>query len=118
MAARKRRCQRFTIDQGRGKTGGLYVQDGCGRWPLLADPIVATNVADADVIRGLDDCCFLYATSMQFGGTGPEHVAPIRRSTDLANWTYVTDAFTTPPAWAGLSQGIWAPDVPRLERAV
>lgn len=41
---------------------------------------------------------------------------PIRRSTDLVNWTYLGTVFTTPPAWLVAELGItpddfWAPDL-------
>ncbi len=76
-----------------------------------ANPVLSANAADPDVIRGLDGYYYLYATSTQFGGTGPEHILPIWRSTDLVHWSYVGDAFTAPPDWAGPASGLWAPDV-------
>ncbi len=76
-----------------------------------ANPVLSANAADPDVIHGLDGYYYLYATSTRFNGTGPEHIFPIWRSTDLVHWSYVSDAFGAAPDWAGPASGLWAPDV-------
>ena len=76
-----------------------------------ANPVLSANAADPDVIHGLDGYYYLYATSTRFNGTGPEHIFPIWRSTDLVHWSYVSDAFSAAPDWAGPASGLWAPDV-------
>jgi arabinan endo-1,5-alpha-L-arabinosidase len=80
-----------------------------------SNPILPLNAADPAVIHGLDGYYYLYATSTQFGGTGSEHIFPIWRSTDLVHWSYVKDAFTAPPDWAGPATALWAPDVHYLD---
>jgi arabinan endo-1,5-alpha-L-arabinosidase len=39
------------------------------------------------------------------------HLIPMLRSTDLVNWEYVGDAFTTRPDWLDPTSGMWAPEI-------
>jgi len=43
-------------------------------------------------------------------GTLNSHLMLIYQSTDLINWTYVSDVFTKRPKWVG-SSNLWAPDI-------
>jgi arabinan endo-1,5-alpha-L-arabinosidase len=45
------------------------------------------------------------------GGNLNFHLIPILRSSDLVNWMYMGDAFTTRPAWIDPTSGLWAPDI-------
>ncbi|MBO3738316.1 family 43 glycosylhydrolase [Actinoplanes flavus] len=50
------------------------------------------------------------------GDSGTRTYLPIRRSTDLINWTYTGTVFDTPPAWVVEELGVtptdfWAPDI-------
>ncbi|MEV0898425.1 family 43 glycosylhydrolase [Actinoplanes sp. NPDC049802] len=50
------------------------------------------------------------------GDSGTRTYLPVRRSTDLINWTYVDTVFDTPPAWVVAELGVtpadfWAPDI-------
>ena len=72
----------------------------------------ADTFADPAVVRGRDGAWYAFGTSdpLKAGETTP-HLLPILRSTNLADWTYQGDAFTTRPAWATPTAGIWAPDI-------
>lgn len=39
------------------------------------------------------------------------HKIPELKSNDLVHFTYVGDAFASPPAWASQNAGLWAPDI-------
>ena len=39
------------------------------------------------------------------------HLIPMLRSTNLVNWEYVGDAFTTRPDWLDPTSGMWAPEI-------
>jgi arabinan endo-1,5-alpha-L-arabinosidase len=39
------------------------------------------------------------------------HLIPMLRSSDLVNWTYMGDAFTTRPSWVDPTAGLWAPEI-------
>ena len=39
------------------------------------------------------------------------HLIPMLRSTDLINWEYMGDAFTTRPDWLDPTSGMWAPEI-------
>src|SRR5215216_1692630 len=39
------------------------------------------------------------------------HLIPILRSSDLVNWTYMGDAFTSRPDWLDPTSGMWAPEI-------
>ena len=74
--------------------------------------------ADPHVIRGHDGAYYAYGTTDPLNGRDRDetgalrfHRVPTARSTDLVNWTYVGDAFTTPPSWLAPTSGMWAPDV-------
>ncbi|GIF76100.1 family 43 glycosylhydrolase [Asanoa siamensis] len=77
---------------------------------------VADTFADPAVIRGDDGFWYAYGTSDPLrSGEGTPHLLPVLRSTDLARWSYVGDAFTAAnrPAWATPTAGLWAPDIRR-----
>ncbi|MFZ7088249.1 family 43 glycosylhydrolase [Curtobacterium sp. RRHDQ10] len=86
----------------------------------LPDGQTAASCADPTAVHGAgrDRNWYLYCTSdalsateLNADGSLVQHVVPTYRSTDLTDWTYVGDAFTTKPAWVGAANGIWAPDV-------
>jgi arabinan endo-1,5-alpha-L-arabinosidase len=86
----------------------------------LPDGQTAASCADPTAIHGAgsDRNWYLYCTSDALSATEQnadgslvQHVVPTYRSTDLTDWTYVGDAFTSKPAWVGDANGIWAPDV-------
>ncbi|MGW5673184.1 family 43 glycosylhydrolase, partial [Micromonospora sp. NPDC003776] len=78
----------------------------------------ADTFADPAVVRGDDGLWYAFGTSdpLREGERQP-HRVPIARSTDLADWTYVGDAFTADqrPSWAAPGAMLWAPDVRRVD---
>src|SRR5215213_2463413 len=78
----------------------------------------ADTFADPSVIRAKDGYWYAYGTTDPLReGEGTRHIIPTARSTDLANWTWVGDAFTeaTLPAWAAADAALWAPDIRYLD---
>lgn len=77
----------------------------------------ADTFADPAVVRGDDGLWYAFGTSdpLREGERQP-HRVPIARSADLADWTYVGDAFTADqrPSWAAPGAMLWAPDVRRV----
>jgi beta-xylosidase len=87
---------------------GTYVN------PISRD--FADTFADPAVIRGKDGFWYSYGTSDPLReGDNEFHRIPIARSTNLVDWDYVGDAFTTEtlPTWADQARraSIWAPDI-------
>jgi arabinan endo-1,5-alpha-L-arabinosidase len=64
-----------------------------------------------------DDAWYMYCTTDPLHAddkTGTSfnfHLIPMLRSTDLVNWTYVGDAFSSRPTWADPTAGMWAPEI-------
>ena len=79
------------------------------------------SCADPTVIRGQqpgDIYWYMYCTKdplndndRNAGGGFNFHNIPTMRSPDLVNWTYLGDAFATPPSWGEPTSGMWAPEV-------
>ncbi|WP_203453614.1 family 43 glycosylhydrolase [Jiangella aurantiaca] len=76
---------------------------------------VVDTFPDPAVIRGKDGAWYAYGTQNPiFNSIGEqgEHILPILRSEDLADWTYVGDVIpgATPATWQSSSRA-WAPDI-------
>lgn len=81
----------------------------------------AASCADPSVLRAHtagDRHWYLYCTSdalteseQDAQGNPVIHTVPTFRSTDLAHWNYVGDAFPAPPSWIAATGNVWAPDV-------
>jgi arabinan endo-1,5-alpha-L-arabinosidase len=76
------------------------------------------SCADPSIIYSTQDSYwYMYCTTDplndedQTGGSFNFHLIPILRSSDLVNWTYMGDAFTTRPDWMDPTSGLWAPDI-------
>lgn len=78
------------------------------------------SCADPSLIRGQtagDNYWYMYCTTDplndedQTAGNFNFHLIPMLRSSDLINWTYEGDAFSTRPAWVDPTSGLWAPDI-------
>lgn len=73
------------------------------------NPVTTQSLPDPTVIRADDGRFYLYAT---------EDIAnmPIMVSDNLIDWTQVGTAFYTGsrPSWPGVSFGLWAPDVNKI----
>ncbi|MEV0429035.1 family 43 glycosylhydrolase [Micromonospora sp. NPDC050495] len=68
-------------------------------------------------MRGDDGLWYAFGTSDPLReGERQAHRVPIARSADLADWTYVGDAFAPEqrPSWAAPGAAFWAPDVRRV----
>ncbi|MFG2054596.1 family 43 glycosylhydrolase [Micromonospora sp. NPDC048930] len=77
----------------------------------------ADTFADPAVVRGDDGLWYAFGTSDPLReGERQTHRVPIARSADLADWTYVGDAFAAGqrPSWAAPGAMFWAPDVRRV----
>jgi arabinan endo-1,5-alpha-L-arabinosidase len=79
------------------------------------------SCADPTVIRGQtagDNYWYMYCTTdplnaddRDSSGNFNFRKIPMLRSSDLVNWTYMGDAFTSNPSWAEPSAGLWAPEI-------
>jgi arabinan endo-1,5-alpha-L-arabinosidase len=78
------------------------------------------SCADPSVIRGQqpgDNYWYMYCTTDPLNaadktaGNFNFRLIPTLRSTDLVNWTYVGDAFTTRPSWLAPGSPMWAPEI-------
>jgi arabinan endo-1,5-alpha-L-arabinosidase len=88
--------------------------------PTVPGDGIVESCADPTVIRGQEGegRWYLYCTTDPLndndrvaGGDFRFHLIPMLSSTDLVNWTYEGDAFTTRPAYAVANAGLWAPEV-------
>jgi arabinan endo-1,5-alpha-L-arabinosidase len=76
------------------------------------------SCADPSVIYAPEDgYWYMYCTTDPLNDedkTGDNfnfHLIPMLRSTDLINWEYMGDAFTTRPDWLDPTSGLWAPEI-------
>jgi arabinan endo-1,5-alpha-L-arabinosidase len=78
------------------------------------------SCADPSLIQGQtpgDTAWYMYCTTDPLNdqdktGSGFNfHLIPMLKSSDLVNWTYVGDVFSTRPSWVAGSAGLWAPDI-------
>ena len=81
---------------------------------------IVESCADPSIIRGQtpgDNYWYMYCTTDPLNGDDRTngnlnfHLIPMLRSSDLVNWTYMGDAFTTRPDWIDPTSGLWAPDI-------
>jgi regulation of enolase protein 1 (concanavalin A-like superfamily) len=71
--------------------------------------------ADPSIVRGGDGAWYAYATEDSMHPGEPAAKVPMARSTDLAHWSYVGNAFSTAPAYADPNTSYWAPDIRYLD---
>ena len=76
------------------------------------------SCADPSILRGQtpgDSYWYMYCTTDPLNDSdktaGIFHLIPILRSSDLVNWTYMGDAFSTRPGWVADDAGLWAPEI-------
>ncbi|MFB6308262.1 MAG: RICIN domain-containing protein [Haloarculaceae archaeon] len=66
---------------------------------------------DPTVIRASDGTYYAYGSNMEKDSESQEEMVPIVSSTDLVNWTYEGEAFTSYPDWRSDDASLWAPDI-------
>ena len=89
--------------------------------PVLAGDMLVESCADPALIRAQDPAdphWYMYCTTDPLSGDDRDangdlifHLIPILRSTDLVNWEYVGDAFSSRPSWMPANEGMWAPNI-------
>src|SRR3954466_2715506 len=89
--------------------------------PRIPGDGVVESCADPTVIHGQtpgDNTWYMYCTTdprndQDFDANNQPifHRVPSMTSKDLVHWTYVGDAFQTPPSWADPTAALWAPEV-------
>jgi len=102
----------------RGKNPGTYTNP---LRPRIPGDGVVESCADPTVIHGQvpgDTTWYMYCTTdprndQDFDANSQPifHRVPSMTSQDLVHWTYVGDAFETPPSWADPTAFLWAPEV-------
>jgi arabinan endo-1,5-alpha-L-arabinosidase len=89
--------------------------------PVSAGDALVESCADPALIRAQDPAdphWYMYCTTDPLNGADRDangnlifHLIPVLRSTDLVEWEYVGDAFTSRPAWMPANEGMWAPNI-------
>ncbi|HEX8392608.1 MAG TPA: glycoside hydrolase family 43 protein [Longimicrobium sp.] len=69
------------------------------------NPVLDNDFPDPAVMRSSDGWFYAFATQTT------SFRVQVSRSKDLVNWSAVSEALPTRPAWASQSQNFWAPDV-------
>jgi len=93
---------------GLGVTGRVGADDATDHYH---NPLYEPHFPDPTVIEA-DGTYYAYGTNMNRddgSNDSEELLVPILSSTDLVNWTYEGEAFTSRPGWTYGS--IWAPDI-------
>ncbi|HEX5552937.1 MAG TPA: family 43 glycosylhydrolase, partial [Chitinophagaceae bacterium] len=77
------------------------------------NPVWNHDFPDPNLVRSPDGYFYAYATDVNWreDGIGGPYTIPVLRSTDLADWKFIGDAFAKKPRWKKGGGGIWAPDV-------
>ncbi|HWW40413.1 family 43 glycosylhydrolase [Pedobacter sp.] len=70
--------------------------------PILADPSVLKDPVSGNF--------YAYGTEDNWGDGKGSHLVAVVKSSNLADWSFTRDAFSTKPTWKQ-NGGIWAPDV-------
>lgn len=83
---------------------------------MFTNPVFEPILADPTVVRADDGWFYAYGTQDDWGDGQGSRLIPVVKSQDLANWTYVRNAFDTKPAWKPKG-GIWAPEVVKVHNA-
>jgi len=101
-----------------GKNPGYYSNP---LRPRITGDGVVESCADPTVIHGQtpgDNTWYMYCTTdprndQDFDANNQPifHRVPSMTSKDLVHWTYVGDAFQTPPSWGDPGAFLWAPEV-------
>jgi arabinan endo-1,5-alpha-L-arabinosidase len=103
--------------------GAALAKSGTGLYtnpirPSIPSGGTVESCADPSIIRGQDSYWYMYCTTDPLNGADRDsagqlifHLIPIHRSSDLVNWTYVHDAFSSRPGWVKADAGLWAPDI-------
>lgn len=81
------------------------------------NPVFEPVLADPAIIRGDDGYFYAYGTEDYGNWAGDDRVGiPIVRSTNLVDWTYVGDVFSSynKPTWGKFNAGVWAPDIIKI----
>lgn len=99
--------------QGRNYTNPLPIQ-------IPGDGMVE-SCADPSIIKGAqpgDRNWYMYCTTDPLNSEDRDpqgnfifRLIPMLQSTDLVNWTYMGDAFSTKPSWVAPDAGLWAPEI-------
>jgi arabinan endo-1,5-alpha-L-arabinosidase len=77
------------------------------------NPVFQPVLADPSIVR-CGSFFYAYGTEDNWGTEGGYHLVPVVKSSNLVNWTFITDAFANKPSWK--TQGyIWAPDVTEVD---
>lgn len=106
-------------------TSVLSAQAAAGKYtnPLsvqIPNDGLVESCADPSITRDQtadDTYWYMYCTTDPLndndktGGNFNFHLIPILRSSDLVNWTYEGDAFSSKPAWVASDAGLWAPEI-------
>jgi arabinan endo-1,5-alpha-L-arabinosidase len=88
--------------------------------PVVPGDGIVESCADPTVIRGQEGegRWYMYCTTDPLNdedrdgaGNFNFRLVPMLSSTDLVNWVYEGDAFTTRPAYATPTAGLWAPEI-------
>ncbi len=75
------------------------------------------SCADPTITYAQDKNWYMYCTTDPLNGndrTGSNfnfHLLPMLQSSDLVNWTYKGDVFSTRPSWVADDAGLWAPEI-------
>ena len=84
----------------------------------IPDDGLVESCADPSILYSPEDSYwYMYCTTDPLndedrtGGDLNFHLIPMLRSSDLINWTYMGDAFSTRPDWIDPTSGLWAPEV-------
>ena len=88
--------------------------------PVVPGDGIVESCADPTVIEGQESegLWYMYCTTDPLndedrlpGGGFDFRLIPMLSSKDLVNWTYEGDAFSTRPAYATATAGLWAPEI-------
>ncbi len=92
----------------------------------LPDGSLAESCADPSVIYAQEGegLWYLYCTTDPLNGEDRNasgdfnfRLIPMFSSSDLVNWTYAEDAFSTRPTYAREDAGLWAPEIAYIEES-
>lgn len=67
--------------------------------PTFTNPVTGPSLLNPSVLRTWDGWFYAYGSEENWVGSGGNRLMPVLKSSDLINWTYERNVFSTRPTW-------------------
>lgn len=82
--------------------------------PSFTNPVMGPSLLNPSVLRTWDGWFYAYGSEENWIGSGGNRLMPVMKSSDMVNWSYERNIFSTRPSWrSGL---LSSPDVVEINK--